>query len=60
MGRGDGRKDLADRLMPPHSAGMSCYSVAEEITSVRADFLVELRGFEPPTSDLRRCGHARD
>jgi integrase len=24
------------------------------------DFPVEQRGFEPPTSDLRRCGHARD
>ena len=47
MGRGDGRKDSADRLMPPQAAGMSCYSVAEEITPVRADFLVELRGFKP-------------
>jgi hypothetical protein len=28
---------------------MSCYSVAEEITSIRADYLVELRGFEPLT-----------
>jgi hypothetical protein len=26
---------------------MSCYSVVEEITPVRADYLVELRGFEP-------------
>jgi hypothetical protein len=26
---------------------MSCYSVAEEIMRGRADFLVELRGFEP-------------
>src|SRR5271169_3373648 len=25
---------------------MSCYSVAEEITSIRADYRVELRGFE--------------
>jgi hypothetical protein len=33
--------------MRPQAAGMSCYSVAEEITSVRGDFLVELRGFEP-------------
>ena len=33
--------------MPPQAAGMSCYSVAEEITPVRADFLVELRGFKP-------------
>jgi pyruvate dehydrogenase (quinone) len=30
------------------------------ITSICADSLVELRGFEPPTSDLRGCGHARD
>jgi hypothetical protein len=37
MGRGDGRKDSADRLMPPQAAGMSCYSGAEEITPVRAD-----------------------
>jgi hypothetical protein len=29
---------------------VSCYSVAEEITLGRADFLVELRGFEPLTS----------
>jgi hypothetical protein len=28
MGRGDGRKDSADRLMPPQAAGMSGYSVA--------------------------------
>jgi hypothetical protein len=28
MGRGDGRKDPADRLMPPQAAGMSCYSLA--------------------------------
>jgi hypothetical protein len=26
--------------MRPQAAGMSCYSVAEEITSVRGDFLV--------------------
>jgi hypothetical protein len=32
--------------MPPQAAGMSCYSVAEEITSICADFVVELRGFE--------------
>jgi hypothetical protein len=37
-------------LLPPQAAGMSCYSVAEEITSVCADFLVELRGFEPRCS----------
>ena len=40
MSRGDGRKDSADRLLPPQAAGMSCYSVAEEITSICADFLV--------------------
>ena len=53
MGRGDGRKDSADRLMPPQAAGMSCYSVAEEIMPGRPDFLVELRGFEPLTSAMR-------
>jgi hypothetical protein len=47
MSRGDGRKDSVDRLPPPQAAGMSCYSVAEEITSICADFVVELRGFEP-------------
>jgi len=47
MGHADGRKDSTDRLMPPQAAGMSCYSVAEEITSICADYLVELRGFEP-------------
>jgi hypothetical protein len=40
MSRGDGRNDPADRLPPPQAAGMSCYSVAEEITSICADFLV--------------------
>jgi hypothetical protein len=38
---------------PPQAAGMSCYSVAEEITSICADFLVELRGFEPLISVVR-------
>jgi hypothetical protein len=47
MSREDGRNDSADRPMPPQAAGMSCYSVAQEITSICADFLVELRGFEP-------------
>jgi hypothetical protein len=47
MSRGDGRKDSADQLLPPQAAGISCYSVAEEITPVCADYLVELRGFEP-------------
>ena len=42
--RGDGRKASADRLMPPQAAGMSRYSAAEEITSICADFPVELRG----------------
>ena len=31
---------MADRLLPPQVAEMSCYSVAEEITSVCADSLV--------------------
>jgi hypothetical protein len=53
VGRGDGGKDSADRLMPPQAAGMSCYSVAEEITPVCADFVVERRGFEPVTSAAR-------
>ena len=52
MSRGDGRKDSADQLLPPQAAGMSCYSVAEEITPVCADYLVELRGFELLTSCL--------
>jgi hypothetical protein len=39
--------------MQPQAAGMSCYSVEEEITPVRADYLVELRGFEPLTSAVR-------
>ena len=26
---------------------MSCYPVAEEMTSICGDYLVELRGFEP-------------
>lgn len=29
---------------------MKCYSVAEEILTGRADFVVELRGFEVRTS----------
>jgi hypothetical protein len=33
--------------MRRQAAGMSRYSEAEEITPVRADYLVELRGFEP-------------
>jgi hypothetical protein len=31
MSRGDGRKDSADRLLPPQGTGMSRYSVAEEV-----------------------------
>src|ERR1700734_2128045 len=50
-------KDPADRLLPPQAAGMSCYSVAEEIMPGRADFLVEQRGFELLTSPrcVREC-----
>ncbi len=33
---------------------MSCYSLAEKITPVRADFLVELRRFEPRPPQRRR------
>ena len=33
--------------MLPQAAGMSCYSVVEEIMPGSADFVVELRGFEP-------------
>jgi hypothetical protein len=32
--------------MPPQVAGMSRYPVAEEITSICADFVVELRSVE--------------
>ena len=32
---------------------MSCYPVAQEITSICADYLVELRGFEPLTSAVQ-------
>jgi hypothetical protein len=32
--------------MPPQAAGISYYSVAEEIAPILADFLVERRGFE--------------
>jgi site-specific DNA recombinase len=50
VNRTDGGVDLADRLLPPQAAGMSCCSAGLEITSICADFLVELRGFEPLTS----------
>jgi hypothetical protein len=50
MSHGDGGIDLADRLRPLQVAEMSRYSVAEEITSICADFLVERRGFELRTS----------
>ena len=33
---------------------MSCYSVAEETMSIWADFMVELRGFEPVISAMRQ------
>ena len=59
MSRGDGRNDPADRLPSPQAAGMSCYSVAEEITSICADFLVELRGFEPLISAAQAAAHRR-
>jgi hypothetical protein len=36
---------------------MSCYSTDQEITSICADFLVELRGFEPLTTGEQ--AHAR-
>ena len=49
MSRGDGGIDLADRLLPPQVAEMSCYSEAEEIMPGRADYLVHRRGFEPLT-----------
>jgi hypothetical protein len=45
--------DLADRRPPPQVAEMSCYSADSEITSICADFVVELRGIEPPTSAFR-------
>ena len=32
---------------------MSCYPVADKITSICADFQVELRGFEPLTSEVQ-------
>jgi hypothetical protein len=47
MSGGDGGKASVDRLLPPQAAVVSCYSVAEEIMPGRADFLEELRGFEP-------------
>src|SRR5271166_1231027 len=46
MSRGDGRKDSADRLLPPQAAGMSCSSVAAEIMPGRADCLVGDAGIE--------------
>jgi hypothetical protein len=51
--RGHGGIDLADRPLPPQPAGMSRYSADEEITSICADLLVELRGIEPLTSAVR-------
>jgi hypothetical protein len=47
---GDAGTLLSARRQAPRfcvkAAGMSCYSVAEEITSICADFLVERRGFK--------------
>jgi hypothetical protein len=57
MSRGDGRKDSADQLLPPQAAGMSCYSVRRKSRRFCADFLVELRGFEPLTSAVQRARH---
>jgi hypothetical protein len=42
--------DMADPLLASQVAEMSCYSGDKEIASVCADYLVELRGFEPLTS----------
>jgi hypothetical protein len=39
--------ERADRLTRRQATGMSYYSGTAEITPVRADFLVERRGFEP-------------
>jgi hypothetical protein len=46
MSRRDRGIDVADRLLPPQVAEMSCYSADQEITSICADFLVERRGFK--------------
>jgi hypothetical protein len=46
MSRRDAGVQLADRLPTPQAAEISCYSAAQEITSICADFLVERRGFE--------------
>jgi hypothetical protein len=46
MSRRDGGMDLADRLLPPQVAEISPYSADQEIMSICADSLVELRGFE--------------
>jgi hypothetical protein len=53
MTRGDRRIDSTDRPPPRQATEMSTYSEAREILSERADFLVELRGFEPLTSAVR-------
>jgi hypothetical protein len=45
-----GGGDSVDGLQPPQVAQMSSYFAEWKIISVRADFLVELRGFEPLTS----------
>jgi hypothetical protein len=56
MRRKDGGMDMADRRLPPQALEMSRYSVDQEITSIGADFLVELRGIEPLTSAVRTKG----
>ena len=43
-------KKLSRPTAAPQAAGMSCYSVAEEIMPGRADFLVERGEFEPEVS----------
>jgi hypothetical protein len=48
---------LTINFVAPQAAGMSCYSEAYETTPARADFLVELRGFEPLTSSGRCQGN---
>ena len=56
MTRGDRRIDSADRPPFGQATEMSSYSEAREILPERADFLVELRGFEPLTSAVRLGG----
>ncbi len=51
------RATRSERTAGFDAAGMSCYSVAEEIMPGHADFLVERRGFEPHASDRCIRGH---